>query len=111
MVAIIISLGQISIKHGAHRISNEASELIWSVLSNTWIFFGLAMYMLAMAIWIVTIKNVPLHVATPISGLTFVIIPLFSSILLGEDFKLSSLIGSAVIILGIYISYMDMGQR
>lgn len=110
MVAIIISFGQISIKHGTQRISDELSGFLPAVLLNIWIMLGLCLYALAMIIWIWAIKTVPLHVATPISAITFIMIPLFSSLLLGEELSISTFIGSAFIILGIYLSYMDIGK-
>ncbi|AKD24670.1 EamA-like transporter family [Polynucleobacter duraquae] len=105
MVATLTSLGQISLKYGAESLAEGFNQFIPAALQNIWIITGLGLYAIAMIFWIQTIRVVPLNVAIPISGLTFVMIPFLSSLILGEEVSKSNFIGSGFIIMGIYLSY------
>jgi drug/metabolite transporter (DMT)-like permease len=106
MIVIITSLAQISLKYGAQSLVEEGfNQFILSALRNIWIVSGLGMYAIGMVFWLQTIRVVPLNIAIPISGLSFILIPFFSNLFLGEEVSKSNFIGSGFIIIGIYLSY------
>jgi drug/metabolite transporter (DMT)-like permease len=65
---------------------------------------GIACYIVGMAAWIGSLKIMPLYVAYPIIGLSFVTVPLLSSITLGEPLNPRTLLGAALIIAGIFVT-------
>ena len=101
IVASLISIGQILLKLGANRINLDGTI---SSLIDIWLILGLGTYGISMLLWLITIKNVPLSLATPISGLTFVMIPILCAIFLDEKLTVQYFAGSLLIVLGISIT-------
>ena len=100
-VAILISFGQIFLK-----ISSNNTGLNWALAScfNLWLILGLITYGVSMMLWLQAIKNIPLSLATPISGFAYIFVPLLSVILLDEKLTPQYFAGTTLIILGIFLT-------
>lgn len=101
IVVFLVSVGQIFLKLSANRMSVDEAVSNWL---DIWFILGLAAYGASMLIWLIAIKNIPLSLATPISGLTFILIPILCVIFLNEKLSFQYFVGSFLIVLGIFIT-------
>jgi undecaprenyl phosphate-alpha-L-ara4N flippase subunit ArnE len=67
-------------------------------------FAALAVYAVATIAWVVVLSRVPLSAAFPFYGLSFLIVPLLSTLFLGERLRWSTLVGGAIILVGVIVS-------
>ena len=65
---------------------------------------GIACYVVGMAAWIGSLKIMPLYVAYPIIGLSFITVPLLSNVTLDEPLNPRTLLGATLIIAGISVT-------
>ena len=100
VVVILISFGQIFLKISASRVGINGAPSNWL---NIWLILGLSTYGVSMLLWLKIIRNIPLSLATPISGLTFVLIPILCAIFLNEKLTFQYFVGAFIIMLGIFI--------
>jgi len=101
------SAGQVLLKQFAMRLPTLASvDLTLLALPATWQFFlpGLACYAIGMFLWIATLKLMPLYLAYPIIGLSFLTVPVLSRLWLNEPLPVATLAGAVLIIAGIWVS-------
>jgi drug/metabolite transporter (DMT)-like permease len=101
-----IAIGQILFKLAA-RDSAHASAL--GGLLNGWLVAALILYGGATLLWVYVLRSVPLSIAYPLFALAFVIVPVLSATFLDEPLGVSSFIGGALIIAGVYISTQGNG--
>jgi len=100
-----ISVGQILFKLAAESFpkSFTANEVL-NFAFNKHFLLALVIYGIATVLWIYALKLVPLNVAYPMMSLAFVIVPVLSYFFLFEELEYKTLVGTAVIILGLVIS-------
>lgn len=101
---LIISVGQILFKLAAEDIDVSARGVLDSFLLNRQLLVALIVYGFATIAWLFVIRGVPLRVAYPIAALSFIIVPILSAIFLSESITSKTVIGSMVILLGVFIS-------
>jgi drug/metabolite transporter (DMT)-like permease len=97
---LLLSLGQILFKLSAAGLSLKDPR---SLLSPS-LFTALAVYTFATAMWIAVLKRLPLSVAFPFYGLTFILVPLLAYVFLGEKLSYQTLLGGAIILIGIFVT-------
>ena len=73
-------------------------------LLNWRLALALAVYALATLMWLYVLKTTPLRIAYPFAALAFVLVPIAAGVFLGEKIPLNTLAGSALILVGIWIS-------
>jgi drug/metabolite transporter (DMT)-like permease len=97
---LLLAGGQVLFKQaaGALSFSKPLSLLSWQLL------LALTVYGVATLLWLVVLSRVPLSVAFPFYGLTFLLVPTFAWLLLKEPIRPQVLIGGAVIMVGVVIS-------
>ncbi len=97
---IMLAGGQILFKQaaGTLSLSRPLSLLSWPLI------LALTVYGLATVMWLAVLSRVPLSVAFPFYGLTFLLVPTFAWLLLKEPIRPQVLIGGAIIMLGVVIS-------
>ncbi len=102
--------GQIIIKwqvNLAGDFPTVSSEKIWfliKLLLNPWVISGFVGAFLASLAWMAAVSKFPLNYAYPFMSLSFVLVLLFSPILLNESIGIQKIIGMIFIVLGIVIS-------
>lgn len=96
----LLSLGQVLFKVASTTVSlaNPRSLLTPSLVA------ALIIYAIATLLWISLLKRVPLYVAFPFYGLTFLLVPTLAHLMLGEKFSYHTLVGGIVILAGVYIA-------
>ena len=100
-----LGIGQLLFKLAAQDLtSSGAAFSLLSLATNTWLLISLLVYGSATILWVWILRSVPLTVAYPFFALSFVIVPLLSSVFLGEHVDLNYWIGIGLIIFGIIVT-------
>ena len=94
-----ISVGQVLFKVAA--VSQEGVSF-WDKLTHPALMIGLFIYGGATIFWIWLLQSVPLNIAYPYMALAFLFVPLMSLFFLGEKVELSTWVGSALIVIGVF---------
>lgn len=102
-----IACGQLMFKKGAVSLGAQAG--VTAMLANGWVLVALAIYGAATLLWIHVLRTTPLSLAYPLFALTFVFVPLLSSLWLEEPLRASTLVGGAIILAGICVSIGGQG--
>lgn len=98
-----LSVGQVLFKLAA--IDMDTKNLApWLIFLNTKLIIALVVYAAATAAWIAVLRITPLRLAYPFAALAFIIVPLLSYYFIGEPLKLNTVIGAAIIFLGVLVS-------
>jgi len=87
--------------HTAAMLS-VATNGVWAWL-NPYLIAALVIYGCATLAWVYILQQVPLSIAYPLFALSFLFVPLLSTIIFHEPFTPKMLAGSAAIILGVYV--------
>lgn len=96
----LLAVGQILFKQAAAGLDLRQPQ----TLLTGWMFTALCIYALATLAWMVVLSRVPLTVAFPFYGLTFLAVPVLAAVFLGEALTVWRMVGGAVILVGIAIS-------
>lgn len=97
-----IAAGQILFRISAQRI--DAQHLLSSTLLNLPLWIALAVYGLATLLWIHVLRTAPLNRVYPVFALAFLVVPVLETLVLGTPLRRQSLIGGAVIMVGVWIA-------
>lgn len=101
----MLACGQVLFKQASAQLSFARPA---SFLSGT-LILALFVYGAATLLWLAVLARVPLSLAFPFYGLSFLLIPAFAWWLLHEPIRPQTWIGGAVILVGVVIS--SWGQR
>jgi multidrug transporter EmrE-like cation transporter len=100
--------GQLMIKARALAHSSNAgvgkAHYIFLMLTDVGVLSGLGAAVLAGVCWMLAIERLELGYAYPFMALSFVLVPLGSTMLFGEPLPTSQLLGLALIIAGVTVS-------
>lgn len=101
------AVAQLSFKYGVSNVdltqySNVALKA-WFLFTSPFVFIGLALYGIGTILWLFALKQVDLSLAYPFVGISFLLVFIFSVLLLDESFDFMRLLGTFVIIVGIVI--------
>ncbi|WP_279214357.1 EamA family transporter [Delftia acidovorans] len=97
-----ISIGQMLFKKAAMAIPSATTWQHW--VFNGWLLTALALYGATTLLWIWVLRHAPLHLAYPFMGLAFLIVPCLGWIFLREPISTPTLVGGALILVGITIA-------
>jgi undecaprenyl phosphate-alpha-L-ara4N flippase subunit ArnE len=100
-VPFMIAVGQILFKMTA--VANAGQGLI-GLVSNVTFWIAMVMYGAATVAWIATIESVPISRAYLFVALTYIYVPILSSIFLKEQVTIRAFVGITIVIVGIVIS-------
>ena len=105
VAAIISAFGQVllkyaMLKHGPIVLSVSG---ILSLLAEPRLLVALAMYALAMLLWLQVLAKIPLSVAYPMLAVTYAIVPMLATIFFKEKIGQFHLLGIAFVLLGVAI--------
>lgn len=106
LVCVIgISAGQILFKLASPDIPRTLQAELWiSFLLNKYLVLALLIYGISTFLWIFALKNIALTIAYPFMALAFIIVPLTSHLILGEELRLNTIFGACIIIAGLIVS-------
>lgn len=96
---LLLSFGQILFKWSSKYVLLDDPR---TFLSPS-LVAGLIVYGLATIMWILVLKRLPLSIAFPFYGLTFLLVPLLAHFMLGDRLSGQTLLGSCIIIIGIVV--------
>jgi drug/metabolite transporter (DMT)-like permease len=102
---VLLSLGQVLFKYAAAGL--ELSKP-WTLLSVP-LLGALTIYGAATLAWLFVLSLVPLSTAYPFYGLGFVFVPFLSWWLLHEPIRPPVIVGSIIIMVGVFIT--SLGAR
>lgn len=102
--------GQLTLKTAMTRVGrigtaqvNAPAETISRVAKEPLLWTGLALFGISAAFWLVVLSHVPLSVAYPVVGLSYILIVLFSRLVLHEHVPSLRWLGVIVVAIGIAI--------
>lgn len=101
---VLLALGQVMFKYAAQGIRFSQPQTLLSVPLG----LALVVYALATLAWLAVLTRMPLSVAFPFYGLTFLLVPVFARFLLGEQVGWPTYVGGGVILVGIAITVLGM---
>ena len=87
---------------GKNEVSDAMGTLL-RVIKEPKLWLGLTLFGISAIFWLVVLSRVPLSVAYPFVGLSYIVIVAFSRIFLGEHVPLMRWLGVLVVALGIGI--------
>jgi undecaprenyl phosphate-alpha-L-ara4N flippase subunit ArnE len=100
-IVAAISAGQVLFKYSA-ALMNGAQNA-FAALLNPYLITALIVYGGATLAWIYLLRQVPLNIAYPFFALSFLFVPLLSTIIFREPFTLKMMAGSGMIVFGVYL--------
>jgi drug/metabolite transporter (DMT)-like permease len=106
---VVNSFGQLSLKKGMTSVGNVGFELnqlvptLFSAFGNSFVLLGLSLYGISALLWMVILSRVDLSFAYPFVSFSYVMVILFSWLLLKENLPLIRIMGVLVICLGVYL--------
>jgi multidrug transporter EmrE-like cation transporter len=114
VIYILISVlgsvvGQLMLKKGMNDMGkvtlsiNQLLAIVWKMLTNPYVFFGLAIYLIGTIFWLAALSRVDLSYAYPFASLSYVIMLVASWLLFAENFSWGRLMGAVVIGIGVFL--------
>ena len=103
--AVMLAAGQILFKRAADSNPplRQVGDLI-GLAANFYVWAALVLYGAATLYWIYLLQQIPLSRAYPFAALSFVLVPVFAWLTLGDTITLRYAGGVALIVLGMYLS-------
>lgn len=110
LTAFSMAGGQLLFKLGAPQWKGTTLlEWIVSFATNPYLMVAVCMYAATILIWIYVLRTLPLSAAYPLTALSYVIVPSLSYLFLNEKVSMQTVLGSAVVILGVVITHLQRG--
>lgn len=104
---LALAVGQLLFKLSARNLApGEQALALLGLSREPWFLLSLVLYALATLLWVWLLRKVPLVAGYPFFALSFVVVPLLSSVFLGEQVNLAYWIGVLFIVAGIVITVL-----
>ena len=108
---VVGTIGQLFLKLGMRQVGeitlselkNNNIQVILSMISNAWILIAIPIYVGGFVLWLIILSKFKLSFAYPFLALSFIMVPLVSSLILGEYVSILRWAGSFVIFSGIVL--------
>ena len=102
---LLIAVGQLLFKSaaGQWRIDGWSWATLRGFLSPA-MLIALFIYAAATLLWVYVLRTVPLSTAYALFSLAFLIVPVLARVFLGEPISTNTMLGSAVIVIGVIIA-------
>lgn len=108
MSVFLATAGQLMLKSGMARVGYIGTErlgkpfqVIFDVARTWQVLVGLTLFVLSAVTWLVVISRVPLSLAYPFAGITYLLLTLFSRFVLKEHVPSLRWVGVALIVAGV----------
>ena len=103
-VVVGIASGQILWKLAADSVSaNGAVDAVRQLAISPQFIGGLALYGAMTCLWIFVLQSAPLSRAYPFFALTFILVPILSTLFLSESISVMTMLGAGLIVTGIVV--------
>lgn len=100
-----IAVGQLLFKLTARTLTGVPPEkLPLALLLNPYLWLALVIYAGATVGWVLLLRHADLHKIYPFMALSFILVPAFSWLFLGERFGMHYLLGIVFISIGILLA-------
>ena len=111
LAPVIGTMGQLFLKLGMHQVGeitltelkNNTFHIILSTITNPWILMAVPLYVGGFVLWLIILSKFKLSFAYPFLALSFIMVPLVSSLILGEYVSILRWAGSFVIFSGVVL--------
>jgi multidrug transporter EmrE-like cation transporter len=110
LATLIATLGQLLLKTGMRQVGpisgsdlSNPFPLLLTVFTNPWILIAIPIYVAGFLMWLIVLSKLDLSHAYPFLAVTYVLVPLLSWLLLGEQVPSMRWIGIAVICVGLVL--------
>lgn len=105
---ILASIAQILLKVGMMRVGRVSSlasapSMLLRALTNPFVISGLAIFGISSLTWLSALSRVKLSIAYPMVSLGYVIVVMFSWLVLKESVKPITFVGCITIIIGVLL--------
>jgi drug/metabolite transporter (DMT)-like permease len=102
---LLLAIGQVLFKiaAGGWRVEGWSLATLRNFLSPP-MLVALAVYAIATFAWVFVLRYVPLGAAYPLFSLAFVVTPLLAHFALGEPLAVRTLVGAAIIVIGVVVA-------
>ena len=99
------SLGHLSLKLAARSLRRPTGvlDLMGTAVRCPWLLVGICMHVLALALWVMGLRQVELSVAYPFIALGLVLVTLLSWSVLGEPMVATHWVGMGLITAGVLV--------
>ena len=99
------SFGHLSLKLAARSLGQPAgiSGLMTAALRSPWLLTGICLHILALALWVMGLRQVELSIAYPFIALGLVLVTLLSWSVLGEPLVATHWVGMGLITAGVLV--------
>lgn len=106
---MIITVGQLILKYGVSKLGemptkiDDGAVFLFRALLNPLVILSLILAFVAALAWIAAVSKVELSFAYPFTSLGYVLVLLFSSLILKEQIPMMRWIGVFIIGIGVFI--------
>ncbi|MFT3791174.1 MAG: EamA family transporter [Rudaea sp.] len=103
VAATISAIGQVMLKYAMVRVGrlHLSFGMIGHALVEPIFVCAIAIYVLALLIWMQVLSTTPLNIAYSILAVTYVLVPVFSYFAFGEQMTPGQMAGVALILVGV----------
>jgi multidrug transporter EmrE-like cation transporter len=108
--ALTASFGQVAFKKGMSlaggvHIQYNATWILalLKLIFTPYVFIGVILYTTSTLLWLIALSRCPLNYAYPFTAVTFILVILFSTLLLHEPLPAVRIVGMAIIICGLLV--------
>ena len=100
-----MAFGHLSLKLAARALGRPTGlwGLAGAAARSPWLFTGIALHVLALALWVMGLRQVELSVAYPFIALGLVLVTLLSWSVLGESLLATHWVGMGLIAAGVVV--------
>lgn len=110
LLAVIINVAaQLALKAGMNRIGEfnfswaNVAPIAWQVATNPFIIAGLALYVVAVIVWLLVLSRTEVSIAYPLMSLGYILNAIAAYYIFGEDLSIIRIVGIFVIMAGVYL--------
>ena len=109
VMLIAVASGQLILKHGMSRLGEMPTKMgggavfLFRALLNPLVILSLVLAFVAALAWIAAVSRVQLSFAYPFTSLGYVLVLLFSSLILKEQIPVTRWIGVSIIGIGVLV--------
>ena len=114
LISVVAStVGQLLLKQGMNVVgaitlsANQILSTTWKMVTNPYVFIGLAIYLAGTVFWMAALSRVDLSYAYPFASLSYVVMLVASWMMFDEKITLSRVIGTVVIGIGVLLIYRN----
>jgi multidrug transporter EmrE-like cation transporter len=103
IAATISAFGQVLLKYAMTRVGRLqlSFEMLGRAATQPYFVVAIAIYVLALLIWMQVLSSTPLNIAYSVLAITYVLVPIFSYFAFGEQMTAGKMIGVAFILVGV----------